>query len=63
MSSNKILRVGFAMGGGSFLGTFQGSALAEALKLLILRGGYKEETENGEEWKSFDRVEVDVFSV
>jgi len=49
------LRVGFAMGGGNSLGTFNGAALSQALKLLLLRGIDR----NG---KPYDRVEVDVFS-
>lgn len=49
------LRVGFAMGGGNSLGTFNGAALSQALKLLLLRGIDR----NGE---PYDRVEVDVFS-
>jgi len=49
------LRVGFAMGGGNSLGTFNGAALSQALKLLLLRGI----DGNGE---PYERVEVDVFS-
>ena len=49
------LRVGFAMGGGNSLGTFNGAALSQALKLLLLRGI----DSRGE---PYDRVEVDVFS-
>lgn len=52
------LRIAFAMGGGVSLGTFCGAALSQALKLAILRGGYRE---NGV-WKSYDHVVVDVFS-
>ncbi|MGJ8678513.1 MAG: patatin-like phospholipase family protein [Akkermansiaceae bacterium] len=58
MSNGKILKVGFAMGGGTSLGTFQGAALGEALKLLILRGVYDD---NGTS-RRYDRVEVDIFS-
>lgn len=54
--ANKILRVGFAMGGGVSLGTFSGTALSQALKLLIVYG--RDEAEK----KPFERVEVDVFS-
>jgi predicted acylesterase/phospholipase RssA len=50
-----ILRVGFAVGGGNSLGTFNGAALTQALKLLSLRGLDR----RGE---PYDRVEVDVFS-
>jgi len=50
-----VLRIGFAMGGGNSLGTFNGAALSQALKLLLLRGIDR----NGE---PYERVEVDVFS-
>ncbi len=53
------LRLGFAMGGGVSLGTFSGAALAEAIKLAVLRGGY--EDENGDVQR-YDRVTIDVFS-
>jgi predicted acylesterase/phospholipase RssA len=43
------------MGGGNSLGTFNGSALTQALKLLLLRGVDKEGV-------PYRRVEVDVFS-
>ena len=49
------LRVGFAMGGGNSLGTFNGAALSQALKLLLLRGVDR----RGE---PYDAVEVDIFS-
>ena len=49
------LRVGFAMGGGVSLGTFNGAALSQALKLLLLRGRDR----NG---APYDRVLLDVFS-
>lgn len=49
------LRVGFALGGGVSLGTFNGAALSQALKLLLLRGVDR----NG---LPYDRVEVDIFS-
>lgn len=49
------LRVGFAMGGGVSLGTFCGSALAQALKLLIVHG-------RDAGGQPFARLEVDVFS-
>lgn len=45
----KTLRIGFAMGGGVSLGTFNGAALTQTLKLAILRGHYR-------------AVEVDCFS-
>ena len=51
----KTLRVGFAMGGGNSLGTFNGAALSQALKLLLLRGVDRD----GE---PYEKVEVDVFS-
>lgn len=50
-----ILRVGFAMGGGVSLGTFNGAALSQALKLLLLRG-------TDRHGGSYHRVEVDIFS-
>ncbi len=56
------LRLGFAMGGGVSLGTFNGAALAEALKLALLFGGYYEDPDNPTSWKRYDRVVVDVFS-
>ena len=51
----KVLRLGFAMGGGVSLGTFSGSALTEVLKLVVLRG----RDSNGD---PFSEVVVDVFS-
>jgi predicted acylesterase/phospholipase RssA len=45
----KSLRIGFAMGGGVSLGTFNGAALTQTLKLAILRGGFAD-------------VQVDCFS-
>lgn len=51
----KTLRIGFAVGGGNSLGTFNGAALTQALKLLLLRGV-------DSEGNSYRRVEVDVFS-
>jgi len=50
-----ILRVGFAVAGGNSLGTFNGAALTQALKLLLIRGVDRE-------GNPYDRVEVDVFS-
>jgi predicted acylesterase/phospholipase RssA len=55
---NKILKLGFAMGGGVSLGTFSGAALAEAIKQAILRAGY---TEDGS-FKNYDHVLIDVFA-
>ena len=49
------LRVGFAMGGGVSLGTFCGSALAQALKLLVVYG-------RDRAGQPYDKVVVDVFS-
>ena len=49
------LRVGFAMGGGVSLGTFNGAALSQALKLLLLRGVDRNHAR-------YNRLEVDVFS-
>jgi hypothetical protein len=51
----KILKMGFAMGGGVSLGTFSGASLTESIKLAILFGV----DENGQ---PYDQVEVDVFS-
>ncbi len=51
----KTLRVGFAMGGGVSLGTFCGTALSQALKLLIVYG-------RDRDGQPFDRIVVDVFS-
>ena len=51
----KTLRLGFAMGGGVSLGTFNGAALSQALKLLLLRG-------RDRAGDPYERVEVDVFS-
>ncbi|MFO8173475.1 MAG: patatin-like phospholipase family protein [Longimicrobiales bacterium] len=49
------LRLGFAMGGGVSLGTFNGSAMSQALKLLLLRGVDRDGI-------PYDRVELDIFS-
>ncbi|SEL13832.1 Patatin-like phospholipase [Aquimarina amphilecti] len=51
----KTLRVCLAMGGGVSLGSFSGSALTEALKLLVLYG--KDNDKN-----SYDKVIVDGMS-
>jgi len=45
----KTLRIGFAMGGGVSLGTFNGAALTQTLKLAVLRGNCTD-------------VQVDCFS-
>lgn len=50
-----ILKLGFAMGGGVSLGTFNAGALAQSIKLAILYGLDKD-------GNLFDKVEVDVFS-
>lgn len=49
------LRLGFALGGGVSLGTFNGAALTEAIKLAVLRG-----TDRNED--PYDNVVIDVFS-
>ena len=51
----KVLKVCLAMGGGVSLGSFSGSALTEALKLLIIYG-------KGEDGKSYKDVVVDGMS-
>ncbi|NMH60562.1 patatin-like phospholipase family protein [Alteromonas ponticola] len=51
----KVLKLGFAMGGGVSLGSFSGAALTESIKLALL---YAKDT-NGDEYK---RIEIDVFS-
>jgi len=51
----KVLRLGFAMGGGVSLGTFCGAGLTEAIKLLILFG-------KDADGNPYDSVKVDVFS-
>ncbi|MEW6283743.1 MAG: hypothetical protein AB1758_34345, partial [Candidatus Eremiobacterota bacterium] len=55
---DRELRVGFAMGGGVALGTFNGAALSEALKLLIRHAFYDDDGVR----KRYQRVVVDVFS-
>jgi predicted acylesterase/phospholipase RssA len=50
-----ILKLGFAMGGGVSLGTFNAGALAQSIKLAILYGLDKD-------GNLFDKVEIDVFS-
>lgn len=52
---SKTLRVSLAMGGGVSLGSFSGSSLTEALKLLVLFGKDKE-------GQSYDKVVVDGMS-
>ncbi len=56
---SKILKVGFAMGGGVSLGTFSGAALSESIKQLILYGKYKDS--NGQ-LVPYDKIVIDVFS-
>lgn len=56
---SRELRLGFAMGGGVSLGTFNGAALTEAIKLCLLYGRYKDE--HGR-LQPYDRVVIDVFS-
>ena len=51
----KILKLGFAMGGGVSLGTFSGSALTETIKQYMVYG----KDENGEK---YEEVVIDVFS-
>jgi predicted acylesterase/phospholipase RssA len=51
----KLLKLGFAMGGGVSLGTFSGAALTEAIKMAVLYG--KDKNEN-----PYDKVEIDIFS-
>lgn len=54
----KTLKMAFAMGGGVSLGSFSGAGLAEAIKQAVLNGGYVD----GDEFKRYDDVVVDVFS-
>lgn len=61
----KILRLGFIMGGGVSLGTFSGAALTEALKQQLVYGQYDtgEVDDAGQPiYRRYDRVEVDVCS-
>lgn len=58
----KELRLAFAMGGGVSLGTFSGAALAEAIKLAVLGGGYYEDPRNRTNFRRYDRITIDVFS-
>jgi predicted acylesterase/phospholipase RssA len=51
---SKILKLGFAMGGGVSLGSFSGSALTESIKLALLFG----KDRNGE---AYGAIEIDVF--
>lgn len=53
----KKLKVGFAMGGGVSLGTFSGMALSEAIKQLVLYGGY----ESDGKFEPYDHIEIDLF--
>lgn len=63
--NSKILRLGFVMGGAVSLGTFSGAALTEAIKQLIVYGNYDSGQKNVQGmpvYKTYDRIEVDVFS-
>ncbi|WP_203296546.1 patatin-like phospholipase family protein [Luteirhabdus pelagi] len=55
----RSLRICLAMGGGVSLGSFSGSALTEALKLLVLYGKYKSEDESE---LLYDKIIVDGMS-
>lgn len=52
---SKVLKLGFAMGGGVSLGSFSGAALTESIKLALLYGV-------DADGKPYDSVQVDVFS-
>ena len=54
-TDRRELRLAFAMGGGVSLGAFSGAALAEVLKLALLRG-------RDARGRPYERVVVDVFS-
>lgn len=54
-NGHRELRLAFAMGGGVSLGAFSGAALAEVLKLAVLRG-------RDASGQPYARVVVDVFS-
>lgn len=58
----KILKLGFAMGGGVSLGTFSGAALSETIKQAILQGGYYEQQGSEEIFIKYDKVIIDVFA-
>ena len=63
--SDKVLRLGFVMGGGVSLGTFSGAALAEAIKQLIVYGKYDSglrDSTGNPVYKSYSKVEIDIFS-
>ena len=51
----KVLKLGFAMGGGVSLGSFSGASLTEAIKLALLYG-------TDETGTPYDKIIVDVFS-
>lgn len=51
----KVLKLGFAMGGGVSLGSFSGASLTESIKLALLYGVDSEKN-------PYDKVEIDVFS-
>ncbi|MFC3123213.1 patatin-like phospholipase family protein [Agaribacter flavus] len=50
-----ILKLGFAMGGGVSLGTFNAGALSQTIKLAILYG-------RDDQGQAYEKVEIDVFS-
>jgi len=63
--SDKVLRLGFVMGGGVSLGTFSGAALSEAIKQLIVYGKYDSglrDSAGHPVYKPYSRVEIDIFS-
>ena len=63
--SDKVLRLGFVMGGGVSLGTFSGAALSEAIKQLIVFGKYdsgKRDSSGNPVFNAYNRVEIDIFS-
>jgi predicted acylesterase/phospholipase RssA len=57
----KQLRIGFAMGGGVSMGTFSGAALSESIKLILLFGGYTDDSGTFRRYEPEDIV-IDVFS-
>ncbi|HEY4328688.1 MAG TPA: patatin-like phospholipase family protein [Phycisphaerae bacterium] len=56
----RVLRLGFAMGGGVSLGSFQGAALSQAIKLAIAYATYNDSVTGKP--VAYQRVEIDVFS-
>ena len=55
----RILRLGFAMGGGVSLGSFQAAALCQAIKLAVAHARYTDKVHGR---TPYERVEIDVFS-